>query len=89
MNELVDEKKVNEEQQGIKRKADAMSASDDSDSASEGSDDEGEQDVVYRTVKCPHCKRWVWKVFKFTFKLTVLVIAQLISNYLLCNQFQY
>lgn len=91
MNELVEEKKLNEEQQGIKRKADAMADSSEgsADSAEDSSDDEGEQDVVYRTVKCPHCKRWGWKVFKFIFKLTVLVIAQLISNYLLCNQFQY
>jgi chromatin remodeling complex protein RSC6 len=75
-------------QKGEKRKADAMDASSEesSNSSEESSDDEGESEVVYRTVKCPHCKRWVWKVFKFSFKLTILVIAQLISNYLLCNQ---
>lgn len=85
MNELIAEKE--QEMQGIKRKLDDLSSSSEAGSESEASEDEGEQDVVYRTVKCPHCKRWVWKVFKFTFKLTVLVIAQLISNYLLCNQF--
>lgn len=90
MNELMNEKELAaEEQRGEKRKADAMVDSDSkesSEASEDSSDDEGESEVVYRTVKCPHCKRWAWKVFKFTFKLTILVIAQLISNYLLCNQ---
>ena len=89
MNELMDEKEIaQQEQHGEKRKADAMDDSDskESDSSEESSDDEGESEVVYRTVKCPHCKRLVFKLCKFFIKLTVLVIAQLISNYLLCNQ---
>ena len=90
MNELMNEKELAaEEQRGEKRKADDMVDSDSkesSEASEDSSDDEGESEVVYRTVKCPHCKRLVFKLCKFFIKLTVLVIAQLISNYLLCNQ---
>lgn len=72
------------EDKGQKRKADAMDDSAGSDS--DDSDREDAVDVIYRTVKCPHCKRYAFKFIKFSFKLIVLVIAQLISNYLLCNQ---
>ena len=99
MNELMDEKNIpsisqaaiemqEQFEKGQKRKADAMDDSDSksSEGSEDSSDDEGESEVVYRTVKCPHCKRVVFKLCKFFIKLTVLVIAQLISNYLLCNQ---